>query len=162
MLIVYRSGGNLSFNNRPWHQVLWGSPTFPEIYTWMGFQFNINSMASNVLLTTQTHVSWVEHIVKQQGYELPSLDSWIFRIISIMFKFDFVPIWISFKVYVKKIGTGPIILDADSIPSTADPTGATASHMFSIMRKTAMGTVPLIINPIYTFYSGYLLGISPF
>ena len=24
------------------------------------------------------------------------------------------------------------------------------------------GMVPLIINPIYTFYSGYLLGISPF
>ena len=25
-----------------------------------------------------------------------------------------------------------------------------------------LGTVPLIINPIYTLYSGYLLGISPF
>ena len=25
-----------------------------------------------------------------------------------------------------------------------------------------LGMVPLIINPIYTLYSGYLLGISPF
>ena len=25
-----------------------------------------------------------------------------------------------------------------------------------------LGIVPLIINPIYTLYSGYLLGISPF
>ena len=25
-----------------------------------------------------------------------------------------------------------------------------------------LGMVPLIINPIYTFYSGYLMGISPF
>ena len=26
----------------------------------------------------------------------------------------------------------------------------------------ALGMVPLIINPIHTLYSGYLLGISPF
>ena len=25
-----------------------------------------------------------------------------------------------------------------------------------------LGMVPLIINPIYTLYSGYLLGMSPF
>ena len=36
-----------------------------------------------------------------------------------------------------------------------------SSHCIHGENAGTLGMVPLIINPIYTLYSGYLLGISP-
>ncbi len=36
------------------------------------------------------------------------------------------------------------------------------NRIFFFENGSTLGMVPLIINPIYTLYSGYLLGISPF
>ena len=38
----------------------------------------------------------------------------------------------------------------------------TSSFFYHRENAGTLGMVPLIINPIYTLYSGYLLGISPF
>ena len=48
------------------------------------------------------------------------------------------------------------------LASIALKTTAFRLHMFHRENGGTLGMVPLIINPIYTLYSGYLLGISQF
>ena len=65
-----------------------------------------------------------------------------------MFKFDFCTGLEFFQGLREKQGTGPIILDADSIPSTTDPTGC-GFHMFFIIRETAIRDGTLHNQPRY-------------
>ena len=55
-----------------------------------------------------------------------------------------------------KIMENPIKMDDLGVPPFLE------TPIYHGENAGTLGMVPLIINPIYTLYSGYLLGISPF
>ena len=51
---------------------------------------------------------------------------------------------------------------ASCVMTTPKPDADIKPGKFHREHSGTLGMVPLIIKPIYTLYSGYLLGISPF